>query len=81
VGAGSLVMALGAGRWNAMSVLDCSGGMGSALFRGALGRHLRWAVTGCWFAVLVHGGCVMIAIGSRDHWQAVARAGHCRADP
>jgi hypothetical protein len=80
VGAGSSVMALGAGHSNAMSVLGCSDGRGSALFQEALGRRLRWGVTGCWFAVPVHGGCVMIATGLTGRWPAVVRVVHCRAD-
>jgi hypothetical protein len=80
VGAGSSVMALGAGHLNATSVQDCFGGMGFAQCRRALGRRRRWVVTGCWFGVRAHGGCEMIAIDLTGRWQAVAKVVHCRGD-
>jgi hypothetical protein len=80
VGVGSLVKALGVGYLNATSGRGCCCGSGFGLFREALGRRLRWVVTGCSFAVPVRGGCVMIATGSIGHWRVGARAGHCCAD-
>lgn len=71
-------MAWVAARWNAKSGLDCWYDSGFVQSQAVPERRPRLVGVGCWSAVHGHGGCVMIALGLREHWRpAVMMWGCC----
>jgi hypothetical protein len=76
-GAGIPAKAWAAAHWNGRSDPGCQCGRGAVLFRGALGRHLKWVADGCWSVVRVRGGCARFATSLMGRWQAAAKAGRC----